>query len=331
MPVSAWSSTLRQPGTFAPPPPPALPDVPAIAAAPAVPALPTWDRTDIPRPHAAEESQTISELGALPERWKYRRLDLGANLGRSLQGIGGYKLIQRDDGSFTWTYDPYAQTGQIQKSAVRTEQNQAGARGQFYSSYTDQAIGDALTRIGTYATDQLRQYASQIRESYNEQEAERSSLTGKLMGFITDDAQYSIEHPMKAGPEEFVHPGGFDARRFTPGARIWAGANKPNETTLKKMYPGMDFDIHQTVDGGWEVTAGPSYKTMHPRITGTWAKPPKFPNAVTVKTGGGKYTAVPVAEGAKEVGGWAAKPKHPDPAFVYYQRNGKWYAKKRLY
>lgn len=335
MAVSPQAQSLRNPAAFGMPKVD-IPQAPSVPTPPPVPGLGEWTRTDVPRPSAAQQQSIIDRLGALPGVYKGEREDLSGGLQRQLQGVGGYTLIQRDDGTMTWTYDPgAARRGQLQRQAVKGNQAQANAQGMLFSSFTDQAIGNALSQISAYAVDALRQYSSQIRLSYERQEAERFSLTGQLQDLIANDARWAIENPPPTPPEQFTHPPISDPARFTPGERLWAGPSKPSEADLRAMYPGLDIELRQNpATGSWEAFGTPSYRTLNPPITGRWAQKPNIndPNVVVTRGGDGYWYATRVDPNTPEVGGWATKPDSSKfPNMVFYKRGDKWFARRRLY
>lgn len=215
--ASAQSASLRfAPSFLKPPTPPAPPAVPAFSPVP-TPGLPAPLPGGQQRINAGAEQNVIDQFGKLDDKYKFDRIQESADLKAALTGLN-YKFTDNPDG--TVKAEATNKLGTVQRQEVQGQKNQGAARGTLYSSFTDQAIGDALTRINTAAANAIRQYGSRIKHINDNYIGEANSLSSRLSELVTDDARFALE--------SFVPP----ALPEPSPSRHWVGTVKPNLQTL---------------------------------------------------------------------------------------------------
>lgn len=222
--ISMRSAPSWQTMPTAPPPVPPVPFTPVPR--PTVPgAMPDGAQ----RINAGAEQNIFDTWDTIGQRARTERVQQGIDLKEALAGLN-YKFGEKEDG----TLDPTqtATPGAKQRQAIQDQKNQGSTRGQLYSSFTDQAIGDALTRISTSALEALRQYGRNIKAINDNAVAEQSNLASRLSELITDDAKWAIEHP-PVGVVPEAEP--------SSTARHWVGRVQPNVNTLASRW-GIPVD-----------------------------------------------------------------------------------------
>jgi hypothetical protein len=212
----------------------------------------------VPRINAGQEADIQNQYGTLDEKYKFERQFIGEGLRNQLHGMN-YTFEQNPDG--TLKIGQTNQLGISQRQAVQNEKNQGAARGQLYSTFTDQAIGNALQQQTKAATEAIAQYGFNIKKSGDAYLAESQTLGGRLQELLTDDAKWAVDHQ-----ETSVVP----APSATDAAGnniVWKGANYPNLASLQAAHPGQIIDVRRTGDGHFvAVLRGPGSGGSQPPV-----------------------------------------------------------------
>lgn len=209
------------------PAPPPIPAVPSFTPVPR-PAVPGGLPDGSARINAGQEQNIFDTWDTIEQRARSERVQQGVDLKEALAGLN-FKFGDKSDG--TLDVQQTNTPGIKQRQAVQSEKNQGAARGQLYSSFTDQAIGDALTRISTASSNALRQYGRNIKAINDNSIAEQASLSARLADLISDDARWAIQNP----------PVGNVPEGSSMVARHWVGNAKPNAQTLANRW-GIPVD-----------------------------------------------------------------------------------------
>lgn len=270
-------------------PTPTLPPVPSFSpiATPGIPDL------GVPRINAGAEADITNQFGTLDDKYKFQRQFIGEGLRNTLAGMD-YTFAENPDG--TLRLGQASRLGTKQTQAVQNEKNQGAVKGTLYSTFTDQAIGNALQQMSKSATEAIAQYGMDIKRSGDEYLAEAQTLGGRLSELLTDDAKWAVEHPVVVAPG--TGPG--SATDAAGNNIVWKGANYPNLASLQARHPGQIIDVRRTGDGHFvAILRGPGSGGSQPptiplpgkasdlspgQLSGFAAK---YPGYKVVKTGSG--------------------------------------------
>jgi len=228
--ASAQSSAFRSPAGYAA-------NKPVQAAFPAptmgIPGLPTVPAIDDARaPNATGRSWLQTLLTNLPGKYNPALGAARDNARANLAGYGGVTF--RDDDPNTAEredllpgFDPNAPLGQREKNAVNAERNAANSQGMLESSFANQAIGGALTRLNEEKRAIVANFASQINSVISAQASEATSHIRDWVGLYGEDSRWLVDNPPPTPPPPPPHPG--DPAGWTP-AQMAAAPPEQNMT-----------------------------------------------------------------------------------------------------
>lgn len=243
MAVSPWSMSFRQAPGYAAAAPTTTTPAPTFTA-PSMPTVPVID--DARAPNAASRSFVQTQLGMLPGKYQPLLDQARVNARYALAGYGGVRI--NDDNSVT--FDPGARLGQKEKAAVRGEENAANSRGLLFSSFANQAIGSALTRMNEEKRAVVNQFAASINNTLMTQSQETTSLIGDWVRMYGEDSRFLAENPPPpppappppppppAPPAPVPLPPGTMATPTSPAGSFptWTGTRPPNLASLAKAW-----------------------------------------------------------------------------------------------
>lgn len=260
--ASAQSGGLTGVPGYVPRPASVAPSIPSFNPVP----RPVIPDSSVPRINAGAEQSLLDQFGTLDERYKFDRQFLSEGLKEGLSGLN-YRLSQNPDGSLS--IDSTNTPGIKQRQAVQSEKNQGAAKGQLYSSFTDQAIGNSLSQIGKAATEAIAQYGFNIKKSNDAYLTEAQTLGGRISELLTDDAKYAAENfvppPAPSGPGTAMDAKGSPI--------IWKGPVYPNLNTLRARHPGQIITVKRMGDGGFVAVLGGTATPTTAMPTGPPAPP----------------------------------------------------------
>jgi hypothetical protein len=220
----------------------------------------------VSRINAGQEQNILDQFGVLDERYRIERTGVGEDLKKSLRGL-----------NFTFDLNPDGtlKIGQTDRLGIRQQQgvqgarNQGAARGQLYSSFTDQAVGNSLQNLNLFATEAIGQYGKQIKQSNTNYLIETQNLNTRLQELLTDDVKWAAANPPPApvnqsgntinaglAPNLGLEPWGHFPLDAEGHPIVWAGKNPPNANTIQRQFPNMTWTSRQRGDGSWVVVLG---------------------------------------------------------------------------
>lgn len=127
---------------------------------------------------------------------KYRpsAVAAGAGLRQSLAGFGNYNFTEDPNTGITgYQKQEGGQPGQFYSDAYFGERARANARGMLYSSFADDAISRAWTRLGDQEQGILNQYGSTIGGLVGNAMGDYGSIGRDLSTLYGQDAQSAID------------------------------------------------------------------------------------------------------------------------------------------